>query len=137
VTGLDARRFQLVAAVLQRAGVPVGRADLFGASSGGVRIEDPSCDLAVAAALASAATGAPPPPSSAFVGEVGLTGSVRSGGTMGGRLAAARAAGIRTVFAPVGTAGAEGLRIVPVRRVKDALTWAGAMDDARPKRRSA
>ena len=55
-TGLDLRRFQLVAAVLDRAaGVPLGRSELFGASSGGVRLDDPACDLAIAAALASAA----------------------------------------------------------------------------------
>lgn len=124
VTGLDLRRFQLVAAVLGRAGLPLARADLFGASSGGVRVDDPACDLAVAAALASAASGAPPPPASAFVGEVALTGLVRSSGAIAQRLAAARVAGIRTVFAPAGTAGAEGLRVVPVRHVKDALTWA-------------
>ncbi|MGZ5291450.1 MAG: AAA family ATPase [Actinomycetota bacterium] len=132
VTGLDPRRFQLVAAVLARAGLPVGRADLFGASSGGVRIDDPACDLAVAAALASAASGAPPPPASAFVGEVSLTGLVRGGGAMGQRLAAARAAGIRTVFAPAGAQPNGDLRIVPVRRVKDALTWAAGV----PRRRS-
>jgi DNA repair protein RadA/Sms len=49
-TGLDPRRFQLVAAVLDRAaGLPLGRADLFGASSGGIRIDDPASDLAVGA----------------------------------------------------------------------------------------
>jgi DNA repair protein RadA/Sms len=123
-TGIDGRRFQLVAAVLERAGVPVGRAELYGASSGGIRVDDPACDLALAAALASAASGAPAPPSSAFVGEVSLTGVVRGGGAIAQRLAAASAAGIRTVFAPAGTAASEGIRIVPVRHVKDALTWA-------------
>jgi len=54
-------------------GVPLGRSELFGASSGGVRLEDPACDLAIAAALASAAAGVAPPPGSAFVGEVALT----------------------------------------------------------------
>ena len=74
-TGLDPRRFQLVAAVLDRAaGCRSGRCELFGASSGGVRLDDPACDLAIAAALASAATGVAPPAGSAFVGEVALTG---------------------------------------------------------------
>ena len=83
-TGLDPRRFQLVAAVLDRgAGIPLGRSELFGASSGGVRLDDPACDLAVAAALASAATGVAPPAGSAFVGEVALTGS-RQVGTVHG-----------------------------------------------------
>jgi DNA repair protein RadA/Sms len=126
VTGLDARRFSLVAAVLDRAGVPLGRADLYGASSGGVRVEDPACDLAVAAALASAATGVAPPQSSAFVGEVGLTGLVRPAPAMGQRLAAARSAGVGTVFGPLDDGRTDGIRMVPVRHVGEALTWASS-----------
>jgi DNA repair protein RadA/Sms len=124
VSGLDPRRFQLVAAVLERFGVRLGRSDLFGASCGGAKVDDPACDLALAAALVSAASGVPVPADSAFVGEVGLTGMIRGGGAMAGRLAAARAAGVRTVFAPPGSEPIEGIRIVPVRHVKDALTWA-------------
>ncbi|HEU4528158.1 MAG TPA: AAA family ATPase [Actinomycetota bacterium] len=131
VTGLDGRRFQLVAAVLDRAGIRLGRADLFGASSGGVRVDDPACDLAVAAALASAATGIAPPAGTAFVGEVGLTGLVRAAPAMAQRLAAARAAGIGTVFGPAGL-NAEGVRIRPVRHVRDALTWASRAGGDRP-----
>jgi len=137
VTGLDPRRFQLVAAVLDRAGFPLGRADLFGASSGGVRVEDPGCDLAVAAALASAASGAPSPPASAFVGEVGLTGLVRSAPALAQRLPAARAAGVRTVFAPAEAVEHEGVRVVPVHHVRDALTWAAARMGRVPARRPA
>ncbi len=125
-TGLDLRRFQLVAAVLERSGLALGRAELYGASSGGVKVDDPACDLAIAAALASAATGAAPPPDAAFVGEVALTGLVRSASAMEQRFAAARAVGCRTVFAPAGTTtpAPEGLRLVPVRTVRDALGWA-------------
>ena len=61
-TGLDARRFQLMAAVLARAaGSRLGRAELFGATSGGLRVDDPAADLAIAAAIASAVTGMPTP----------------------------------------------------------------------------
>lgn len=126
-TGLDARRFQLVAAVLERAaGLSLGRSELYGASSGGVRVDDPACDLAVAAALASASTGASPPATSAFVGEVSLTGLVRPAPAMSQRLAAARAAGVSTVFAPAGEAAPEGVRVVPVRSVAEALSWASS-----------
>ena len=131
VTGLDPRRFQLVAAVLDRAGVPVGRADLFGASAGGVRVDDPACDLAIAAALASAASGVPPPPGSAFVGEVGLTGTVRPGAAMGQRIAAARVVGIETVFAPAANGSDHGVRVVQVHDLKEALTWATGRKAAR------
>lgn len=123
VTGLDQRRFHLVAAVLARAGVPFGRSELFGASAGGVRVDDPACDLAIAAALASAATGVPAPVA-AFVGEVSLTGLVRAAPGMDQRLAAAEAAGIRTVLAPAGAGDRVGMQVVPVRHVRDALTWA-------------
>lgn len=126
VSGLDARRFQLVAAVLDRAGVGLRRADLFGAAAGGARLDDPACDLAIAAALASATSGVPAPAESAFVGEVALTGLVRHGPAIGQRLMAARTAGARTVFAPVATEPLDGVRIVRVRHVKEALTWAAA-----------
>ena len=124
-TGLDPRRFQLVAAVLDRAaGFPIGRAELFGAASGGVRVDDPACDLAVAAALASALSGAAPPAGAAFVGEVALTGLVRPAASMPQRLAAARAAGCSVVFASGSSQTVDGVRIHPVRHVRDALGWA-------------
>lgn len=124
-TGLDGRRFQLVAAVLDRAvGLGLGRADLFGASMGGIRIDDPACDLAVAAALASAASGVPAPPDAAFIGEVGLTGVVRPSSAATQRLSAARAAGCSTVFAAGDPPAAPGVRLVPVGHVRDALGWA-------------
>jgi DNA repair protein RadA/Sms len=124
VTGLDGRRFGMVAAVLQGAGVSVGGLDLYGASAGGMRVDDPAADLAVAAALASARSGVPPPEGSAFVGEVSLTGTLRPARGMSLRLAAARAAGISTIFAPPG--GSEegsGVRIRPVRTLREALSW--------------
>jgi DNA repair protein RadA/Sms len=125
-TGLDLRRFQLVAAVLERSGLPLGRAELYGASSGGVKVDDPACDLAVAAALASAASGTVPPEGAAFVGEVALTGLVRSASAMTQRLAAAGAVGCTSVFVPAGTSvtSPQGLRLIPVRTVRDALGWA-------------
>ena len=125
-TGLDPRRFQLVAAVLDRAaGLPLGRADLFGASSGGIRIDDPASDLAVAAALTSAATGSMPPAGAAFVGEISLTGSLRPAPGMQQRLAAARGAGCTAVFAPGPAEGPPaGLTVHAVTHVTQALGWA-------------
>ena len=123
---LDPRRFQLVAAVLDRAAaLPLGRADLFGASSGGIRIDDPASDLAVAAALASAATGSMPPSGAAFVGEISLTGSLRPAPGMQQRLAAARGAGCSAVFAPGPVeAPPAGLTVHTVTHVTLALGWA-------------
>jgi DNA repair protein RadA/Sms len=124
-TGLDPRRFQLVAAVLDRvAGIPVARAELYGATAGGLRLEDPACDLAVAAALASAASGIPPPADSAFMGEIGLTGRVRPAPGNSQRLAAARSAGVLTVFGAGDGSPPDGPRLAPVNHVTEALQWA-------------
>jgi DNA repair protein RadA/Sms len=121
-TGLDARRFHLVCAVLDRAGIPVGRSEVFGAAAGGVRVDDPAADLAVAAAVASAATGVPVPTGAAFVGEIALTGLVHTAPGMEQRIQAARAAGCTRLFGPPGTDA--GLALSPVSRIDDALGWA-------------
>jgi DNA repair protein RadA/Sms len=124
-TGLDARRFQLVAAVLDRAaGLGLARTELFGAAAGGVRVDDPACDLAVAAALASAACAVPAPEATAFVGEITLTGLVRPAPAMAQRLSAARAAGVRAVVAGPGSSGSDGLRVTGVQTVAEAVDWA-------------
>jgi len=131
VTGLDLRRFQLVAAVVDRAAqLPLGRTELFGASSGGVRLDDPACDLAVAAALVSASTGVAPPTGSAFVGEVALTGAVRPAANLAQRLAAAKAAGCSVVYAAGEPSKVpHGLHVVPVRHIRQALDWAFHLED--------
>ena len=131
VAGLDSKRFHIVAAVTDRA---VGklrgrlvRAELFGAASGGVRLDDPGADLAMAAALASAVSGVPPPSGTAFVGEISLTGAVRSVAGLDQRLAAASAAGMRRVVCsnPAGPRPARsGPEVVAIRHIRDALTWA-------------
>jgi DNA repair protein RadA/Sms len=134
VTGLDARRFAIVAAVLDRAGVPLARADLYGASAGGARVDDPACDLAIAASLASAATGVAAPPGAAFVGEISLTGLVRPVAAMEQRIAAAVAANVRTVYAPVERASVTAPEVVPVHHVRDVLRRIAAGEGAvRPR----
>src|SRR5919108_46522 len=124
VSGLDPRRFGLVAAVVDRAvGLRLSRSELYGAAAGGLRIDDPGADLALAAALASAASGRPPPPHSAFVGEVSLTGAVRPAANLGARLSAASRSGIRTVFCAGGAEAPSDVRIVRVGRLAQALSW--------------
>jgi DNA repair protein RadA/Sms len=98
-------------------------------------VEDPACDLAVAVALASAATGALPPPGSAFIGELSLTGLVRPAPALEQRLLAARAAGCRTVFVPEERARPpEGLRVVTVRDLVDVLGRALSPAEIEPVR---
>src|SRR5207237_2036007 len=77
-TGIDPKRLAMIGAVLGRhARVALGQADVFVNVAGGVRIDEPGADLAVALAIASAAKGAPVKPGLAAFGEVGLTGKLR------------------------------------------------------------
>jgi DNA repair protein RadA/Sms len=102
--GIDRNRLALVLAVLGRhAGVGVGSADVFVNVAGGVRVDEPGADLAVALAVASAARGVAlgggEAPVACF-GEVGLTGELRTVGHPDRRLAEARKFGLRPVIAP-------------------------------------
>jgi DNA repair protein RadA/Sms len=79
--GVDRNRLALILAVLARhAGLSLGSSDVFVSLAGGVRVDEPGADLAIALAIASAARGAPlaagERPLAAF-GEIGLTGELR------------------------------------------------------------
>ena len=77
-TGVDPKRLAMIVAVLSRhAGVALGQADVFVNVAGGVRIDEPGADLAIALAIVSAAKGSPVKPALAAVGEIGLTGRLR------------------------------------------------------------
>ena len=109
--GIDRNRLALVLAVLGRhAGVGVGSADVFVNVAGGVRVDEPGADLAVALAVAGAQRGVPlgggERPVACF-GEVGLTGELRSVGHPDRRLAEAAKFGLGPVIAPPGSGGAE------------------------------
>ncbi|HYF27297.1 MAG TPA: DNA repair protein RadA [Baekduia sp.] len=105
-TGFDRNRLALVLAVLGRhAGVGVGTADVFVNVVGGVRVEEPGADLAVALAVASAARGIAlgeeRAPLAAF-GELGLTGELRTVAHPERRLAEAAKFGLGDVLHPGG-----------------------------------
>ncbi len=113
VNGFDRNRLALVLAVLTRhGGIPLAGADVFVNVVGGVRVDEPGADLAVALAVASAARGvqlgaaAAATPLAAF-GELGLTGELRWVGHPERRLGEARKFGLDTVIAPSGTGGCE------------------------------
>jgi DNA repair protein RadA/Sms len=77
-TGYDAKRLQMMLAILdKRGGLNVRQSDVFVNIAGGIAIQDPAVDLGVAMALASSFYDAPLPQGVAFIGEVGLTGEIR------------------------------------------------------------
>jgi DNA repair protein RadA/Sms len=107
VSGLDRNRLALVLAILARHGnVRTGGADVFVNVVGGVRVDEPGCDLAVALAVASASRGVPArgTPRACF-GELGLTGELRWVGHPERRLEEAAKHGLTDVIAPVESGG--------------------------------
>jgi DNA repair protein RadA/Sms len=126
-TGVDPKRLAMIVAVLGRhAGLALGSADVFVNVAGGVRIDEPGADLAVALAIASAARGVPMLEGSAAFGEIGLTGRLRAASQVERRLDECAKFGVSTVLAPEGTSGRPGLRIVGAETLRSAL--AGGLD---------
>jgi len=97
-TGVDPRRLAMIVAVLGRhAGLALATADVFVNVAGGVRIEEPGADLAVALAISSAARGMPVLEGAAAFGELGLTGRLRPASQADRRLDECGKLGIATV----------------------------------------
>lgn len=93
VQGLDARRVDVVLAVLERRlELPLAGLDIYVNVAGGLRLTDPGTDLAVALAVYSAVVGKPLPEGTAVVGEVGLAGEIRAVSQLARRAAEAKRA---------------------------------------------
>src|SRR5213592_3970284 len=108
-TGVDPKRLAMIVAVLGRhARVALGSADVFVNVAGGVRIDDPGADLAVALAIASAARGAPTKERHAAFGELALTGRLRAAVQAERRLEECAKLGLVAVVAPEGTPAPRG-----------------------------
>ncbi len=104
VSGLDSARVGMVVAVLQRrAGVAIGKRDVYAATVGGVRVTEPAADLALALALASATADLSLPGNLIAVGEVGLAGEIRGVTGVPRRLAEAERMGFRRAIVPRGS----------------------------------
>jgi DNA repair protein RadA/Sms len=121
-TGVDPKRLAMIVAVLSRhAGIALGSADVFVNVAGGVRIDEPGADLAVALAIASAAKGARVREATAAFGEVGLTGRLRPATQAERRLEECAKLGLATVVAPNGTPGHGKLRLEQAETLRRAI----------------
>jgi DNA repair protein RadA/Sms len=139
VSGIDRNRLALVLAILGRhGGVGTGGADVFVNVVGGVRVDEPGCDLAVALAVASASRGVPTTGSAGGAdgipticfGELGLTGELRWVGHPERRLAEAAKHGCREVIAPPDS-GAGACEVATLRQALAAALPAQARRAAR------
>ena len=120
-TGLDHRRLAVLLAVLERrGGLPFGNLDVFVNVTGGVRLVEPSTDLAVLAALVSSVHDRPVPADALFLGEVGLGGEIRPVAGVERRLAEASRQGFRRVFLSARSRAAErGLDVVGLESISE------------------
>jgi DNA repair protein RadA/Sms len=99
VTGFDLRRLQLLLAVLEkRGGFHFGVKDVFLNIAGGLKVEDPSIDLAVLVALLSSYEDVPIPHDVCFAGEVGLSGEIRAVNRIEQRIAEAEKLGFKKII---------------------------------------
>ncbi len=99
VSGFDLRRLQLLLAVLEkRGGFHFGVKDVFLNIAGGLKVEDPSIDLAVLCALLSSYEDIPLPHHTCFAGEVGLSGEIRAVNRIEQRIAEAEKLGFEKII---------------------------------------
>ncbi len=102
VVGWDSARLAMVLAVLEtRCGVVMHDKEVYLNVAGGLRINEPAADLAVAAALLSALTDVPVPDQTVFFGEIGLSGEVRQVGRADSRLKESEKLGFQRAITPV------------------------------------
>ena len=123
--GIDLNRLLLLTAVLtKRVGMGLSNQDIYVNVVGGLKISEPAVDLAVAAAVASSYRDVPVSPDMALIGEVGLSGELRSVGQLERRLGEAAKLGFKRAIYPPSTrkpALPQGLQGLSVATVQEAI----------------
>ncbi|GAB4542063.1 MAG: DNA repair protein RadA [Anaerolineales bacterium] len=124
--GVDFNRLLLITAVLtRRVGVKLAEHDVFVNVVGGLQIDEPAADLAIAAAIASSWKDIPIRADAALIGEIGLAGELRLPGQMHARLREAQKLGFKLAIVPKairkGEAYPKGIEVVEVRSAAQAL----------------
>ncbi|WP_049573606.1 DNA repair protein RadA [Streptomyces sp. SBT349] len=123
-SGLETSRVSMMLAVLEQRGQisALGKNDIYTATVGGVRLSEPAADLAVALALASAASDTPLPQNLVAIGEVGLAGEVRRVTGVQRRLAEAARLGFTQALVPADSGERPpGMRVREVADIGEAL----------------
>ena len=127
--GVDFNRLLLVAAVLtRRMGIRLAEQDVFVNVIGGLKINEPAADLAIAAAIASSMKDIPVRADAVLLGEIGLSGELRWVGQLENRLKEAAKLGFRTAIVPRRIRGGEpwpkGIEVLQARSLREALKFA-------------
>ena len=124
--GVDFNRLLLIAAVLtRRVGLKLSEQDTFVNVVGGLQIDEPAADLAIAAAITSSWRDIPVKADSVLIAEIGLAGELRMPGQMQARLREAQKLGFKTAIVPKALKKGEpypsGIEIIEVRSIQQAL----------------
>ena len=124
--GFDFNRTNLLLAVLEkRGGLMVSTCDAYINVIGGLFLDEPAADLAMIIAMASSFRDKPVPGDLAAVGEVGLTGELRSVNALGQRLSEVHRVGFTNCLVPARAGGKlevpNGLQLIKVRNIREAL----------------
>jgi DNA repair protein RadA/Sms len=121
-TGVDPKRLAMIVAVLSRhAGISLGQADVFVNVAGGVRVDEPGVDLAVALAIGSAARRKPAHDGIAAFGEIGLTGRLRPPAQSERRLEECKKLGLSAALVPSGTSERGTIRLLEANTLRRAM----------------
>jgi DNA repair protein RadA/Sms len=121
-SGVDGSRLAMILAVLQRhARIGLHQRDIFVSTVGGAKLVDPASDLAVAAAIASSASGRPTPHGVVAMGEIGLAGELRRVRDLETRLAEAARLGFEGAVVPAPERSQPGRWVRPTERTVDGL----------------
>ena len=125
-TGLSRNRVSLIMAVLEkRANLMLQNQDAYLKAAGGVKLDEPAIDLAIAVSIASNYRDKGTKPTDAFVGEVGLTGEIRRVNRIEQRVAEAEKLGFKRIFIPKnnlkGWKPSTNIQVVGVSTLKEAL----------------
>jgi DNA repair protein RadA/Sms len=136
--GVDINRLLMIVAVLtRRLNLRLGEQDVFVNVVGGLQIDEPAADLAVAAAVASSVRDISVKADTVLIGEIGLAGELRMPGQMPVRLREASKLGFKTAIVPKRVRKGEpwptGIEVVEVRSVYQALEAAFAEKREAPK----
>ncbi len=124
VSGVDANRVALILAVLEkRCGHVLGMQDIFVNAAGGVRVDEPAADLAIAVTVASSFTERPVRPGTALAGEIGLGGEIRPVTRLSSRIAECARLGFTRLVVPAADAAttANGIEVVRAANLREAL----------------
>ena len=124
--GVDANRLLLISAVVtRRAGIRLSEHDIFANVIGGLKIDEPAADLAIALAIASSSKDRPLPADLAMVGEIGLSGELRAVSQLDARLNEARKLGFKRILVPKTVRRSdplpEGIEAIAVRSLPEAI----------------